>query len=147
AMGRIWTLKAGLRMTYAHPWGGVGAGSFIPQFASYAPLEAPPGMAPHNSFVQVMAENGIFALAAFVTALACAVAASARAARAAPHLGAAAAGLQAALLGFVLSSMTGGIALSWPLYWVLGLSAALPRIAEKEGSTLRIGVPAEAHGF
>jgi O-antigen ligase len=131
AMGRIWTLQAGWKMFYAHPFLGLGAGTFMLAFPSYAPLAAAGGMAAHNSFVQVLAELGMGALAAFSCALAGAFAACRRAARSWPAFAAPAAGVQAALLGFVMSSLTGGIALSWPLYWLLGLSAAMAATARR----------------
>jgi O-antigen ligase len=145
-------MQAGWKMFLAAPFGGLGAGTFALAYPSYAPIEAidnASAMAAHNSFVQVLAEDGLFGLAAFMAALAAAFAYTRRAMRASPHdapnggpdhereqerdhehARTAAGATQGALLAFVLSSLTGGIALSWPIYFALGVAAALPRLRE-----------------
>jgi len=47
--------------------------------------------------------------------------------RSPPRQAAIARGLQCALFGFVVCSLTGGYAYTWPLYFVLGIAAALER--------------------
>ncbi len=136
AMGRIWTTEAGLKMFMHSPWGGMGAGTFVANYPSYAPIEAADNasaMAAHNSFVQILAEEGLFALCGFVVAVAFGLWLTRRQAEADHMVDAGAAGVQGGMLAFVLSSLTGGIALSWPIYWCLGMAAALPRIRRHEG--------------
>jgi O-antigen ligase len=129
AMGRIWTMQAGWRMFLHRPWGGMGAGTFALAFPSYGPQDATYAMAAHNSFVQVLAEDGLFALVAFVIAIA-AAAAKLRwqvSQRVEPMVAA----LSCGLVAFVLSSLTAGIALSWPIYWTLGLCCTLPIVGAR----------------
>ena len=133
AMGRIWTTQAGWKMFMTAPWGGLGAGTFAINYPSYAPAEAETdiaAMAPHNSFIQVLAEDGLFALAAYLLAVGAGFWLSRRHGEGDDPLAAGAAGIQGAILAFVLSSLTGGIAETWPIYWALGMAAALPRIRE-----------------
>jgi O-antigen ligase len=130
AMGRIWTMQAGWKMFLARPFSGLGAGTFVQAFPGYAPLEASGAMAAHNSFIQVLAEGGLGALAGFLVALGAGLTALRRAARGHRELSAPAWALGGAMLAFVMSSLTGGIALSWPIYWVLGMAAALPRLGD-----------------
>src|SRR5262249_18475072 len=62
AMGRIWTFQAGWKMFQASPWGGLGAGTFAEAYPSFAPMEAvdnAAAQAAHNSFMQVLAEEGL----------------------------------------------------------------------------------------
>jgi O-antigen ligase len=133
AMGRIWTTQAGWKMFLTAPWGGLGAGTFAMNYPSYAPPDAETdiaAMAPHNSFIQVLAEDGLFALAAYLLAIGAGFYLSRRHGEGDDPLAAGAAGIQGAILAFVLSSLTGGIAETWPIYWALGMAAALPRIRE-----------------
>src|SRR5262249_38063718 len=131
AMGRIWTTQAGWQMFKRSPWLGLGAGTFALNYPAYAPFDAETdivAMAPHNSFIQVLAEDGLFALVGFVVAVLGGFWLTRRHAEAWDPIAAGAAGLQGSIVAFLLSSLTGGIAETWPIYWSLGMAAALPRV-------------------
>jgi O-antigen ligase len=128
AQGRIDAWRSALRIAEDRPLGGVGAGAFVVGYDLYAPGDAGPARAAHNSFAMVAAEVGIPALLVFVIAILAAMLTLGRVARVAPRGSATVArGAQAALLGFIVCSMTGSYAFSWPLYFVLGMSAAMAR--------------------
>lgn len=139
AMGRIWTTQAGLNMFVKAPWGGMGAGTFAVNYPSFAPIDAETdiaAMAPHNSFIQVLAEEGLFGFVGFLIAIIAGFWLTRwHAAGEFDPVAAGAAGLQGALIAFFLSSLTGGLAVSWPIYWTLGMAAALPRIRQMAGAT------------
>ena len=67
---RLEMWQVGLRMIRAHPWLGVGPNNIVPEY----PLYLPPGKSPiigyhghlHNNFLQLGAERGLAALAAWV---------------------------------------------------------------------------------
>lgn len=65
---RIYTWSSTLGMIRSHPWVGVGPGAFKTVYPSYS-LAGPTKHA-HNSYLQIGAETGLPALAAFVVALA-----------------------------------------------------------------------------
>jgi putative inorganic carbon (HCO3(-)) transporter len=128
AQGRIDAWRTAERMVYHHPFLGVGAGAFMPEYERFAPGDAGPARAAHNTFAMVAAEVGLPALAAFCVALVGGLLALGRAAkREPPRTSAIARGLQTSLFGFVVCSLTGGYTYSWPLYFVLGMAAALER--------------------
>jgi O-antigen ligase len=132
-MGRIWTTQAGLNMFVKSPWGGMGAGTFAVNYPSFAPMDAETdiaAMAPHNSFIQVLAEEGLFGFAGFLIAIIAGFWLTRWHAQESDPVAAGAAGLQGSLIAFFLSSLTGGLAVSWPIYWTLGMAAALPRIRQ-----------------
>lgn len=64
AQGRLEAWETGLNMMRAHPWFGVGPRNFVPVFPSYSGYEP---RAPHNIFVMVGAEDGLPALALYIT--------------------------------------------------------------------------------
>jgi len=128
AQGRIDAWRTAERIVYDKPLLGVGAGAFIPSYEIYAPGDAGPARAAHNSFAMIAAELGLPVLAVFCSALVFAMLSLGRVARRSPPRQAAIArGLQCALFGFVVCSLTGGYAYTWPLYFVLGIAAALER--------------------
>jgi O-antigen ligase len=130
AQGRIDAWRTAERMVYGNPVLGVGAGAFIPNYERYAPGDAGPARAAHNSFAMIAAELGLPVLGIFCCAILFAMLALGRSARRSPPRQAALArGLQCALFGFVVCSLTGGYAFTWPLYFVLGIAAALERRA------------------
>jgi putative inorganic carbon (hco3(-)) transporter len=130
AQGRIDAWRTAERMTYANPILGVGAGAFIPSYERYAPGDAGPARAAHNSFAMIAAELGLPALAVFGVALLGGLAALGRAAkREKPRAAALARGLQIGIFGFIVYSLTGGYAFTWPLYFLLGIAAAMERRA------------------
>jgi O-antigen ligase len=126
AQGRIDAFRTAVNMVEDNPIIGVGAGAFVVAYDKYAPGDAGPARAAHNSFALVAAELGIPALIIFVCAIAAAILSLGRAARAAPRRAATMArGVQAALFGFCVCSMVGGYAFSWPLYFCAGIAAAI----------------------
>src|SRR5438876_11134658 len=113
-------------MVYANSVLGVGAGAFMPAYNQYAPGDAGPARAAHSSFAMVAAELGLPALAIFGLALVGGLLALGRVARRAPPRNAKLArGLQTGIFGFIVCSLTGGYAFTWPLYFVLGIAAAI----------------------
>lgn len=65
AMGRIEAWKAGWEMIKERPALGIGLGNFSLCSHQYNP-QAPAGIKPHNSFIQIAAECGLIALLFFV---------------------------------------------------------------------------------
>jgi O-antigen ligase len=142
AQGRIDAWRSGMRMIQARPFGGVGIGAFVVGYDAYAPGDAGPARTGHNSFMMIAAELGVPALALFILALVASFFAlgriAAQAGRGDPD-GSAGGGakrsvalstglaraLQTALFGFVVSSLTGGYAFTWPIYIVFAMAAAV----------------------
>lgn len=126
AQGRIDAFRVAVNMVEANPILGVGAGAFVVGYDKYAPGDAGPARAAHNSFALVAAELGLPALLIFLGAIVAAFLALGRTARAAPPRAATIArGVQTALFGFCVCSMVGGYAFSWPLYFCAGIAAAI----------------------
>jgi probable O-glycosylation ligase (exosortase A-associated) len=74
AMGRVYAWRAGLAMMEDRPLFGVGVGCFVLGWPIYAPPEAgTKWRAPHNTFIQVMGENGLLGLITFVAFVATAI--------------------------------------------------------------------------
>ena len=137
AQGRIDAWRTGLNVFEGRPLTGVGAGAFTLAWAEFAPGDAGPARSAHNTFVQVVAETGLPSFLLFVGAVAAAALGLSRAARPKPgddenpgrhDLATLARTTQVALGGFVVSSLTGGLAYTWPLYLLLGMAAAFIRI-------------------
>jgi putative inorganic carbon (hco3(-)) transporter len=127
ARGRVDAWRTGLNMAAERPLTGVGAGAFVVAYPTFAPGDAGPARTEHNTFIQLLAEVGIPGLLAFLGALIAGVlgvSKAARHARIAPY----ARGVQCGLLGFAVSSVSGGIAFSWPIYLLLGFSVAARRL-------------------
>ncbi len=125
AQGRIDAWRTATRIVYDRPILGVGAGAFLPAYEAYAPGDAGEARTTHNSFAMIAAELGLPALTLFCLALLGAMLGLGRVARSAPPRPASLArGLQTAVFGFVVCSLTGGYAFTWPLYFVLGIAAA-----------------------
>jgi O-antigen ligase len=127
AQGRIDAWRTGLRIVEARPFGGTGIGAFVVGYDAYAPGDAGPARTGHNSFLMITAELGVPALALFVIVLLQTFVGLGRIARRAgsPPL---ARGLQTCVFGFVVCSLTGGYAFTWPIYLVLGMAAAVTRL-------------------
>jgi len=67
AMGRVYAWRAGLSMLQDRPLLGVGIGCFVMGWPIYAPPEAgTKWRAPHNTFIQVMGENGLLGSITFL---------------------------------------------------------------------------------
>jgi probable O-glycosylation ligase (exosortase A-associated) len=127
ARGRLDAWRTGLNMAAERPLTGVGAGAFVIAYPTFAPGDAGPARTEHNTFIQLLAELGIPGLLAFLGALIAGVLGVTRAtrhARFAPY----ARGVQCGLLGFAVCSVSGGIAFSWPIYLLLGISVAARRL-------------------
>jgi putative inorganic carbon (hco3(-)) transporter len=74
AMGRVYAWRAGLAMLQDRPLLGVGVGCFVMGWPIYAPPEAgTKWRAPHNTFIQVMGENGLLGSITFFAFLATAI--------------------------------------------------------------------------
>ena len=126
SQGRIDAWRTALNMVYDRPLTGVGAGAFVVGYDKYAPGDAGPARAAHNSFMLVAAELGVPALAIFLGGLVVTfLALGAAARRAPPRASAMARGVQTSLFGMCVCSMTGGYAFTWPLYFCLGLASAI----------------------
>jgi hypothetical protein len=80
----------------------------------------------------VAAEVGVPALVLFVTALWLSYRAMGRTAARAPEDAPLAHGVQTSLVGFSICSLTGAYAFSWPLYFILGLAAAIHAVDGEE---------------
>ena len=128
ARGRLDAWRTGMNMVEERPWTGVGAGAFMVAWPDFAPGDAGPVRTEHNTFVQVSSELGIPALLFFVGALAAGILGVSRAAKT-ERLSPYARGAQCGLAGFAVCSLWGGIAFSWPLYLLLGVSVAIHRFA------------------
>jgi O-antigen ligase len=136
AKGRVDAWRTGLRIAAERPLTGVGAGAFVVAWPDFAPGDAGPARTEHNTFIQLVGEMGIPALCFFVIALVAGVLGLSRAARQ-PGLAPYARGLQCGLTGFVVCSLWGGIAFSWPLYLCLGAAWATAALARVEAMPLR----------
>ncbi len=135
AQGRIDAFRVAVNMVEANPIVGVGAGAFVVAYDKYAPGDAGPARAAHNSFALVAAELGLPALILFCCAIAAAFLALGRVARAAPWRAATMArGVQTALFGFCVCSMVGGYAFSWPLFFCAGIAAAIVLRERRSGA-------------
>jgi O-antigen ligase len=129
AKGRLDAWRTGMNIARERPLTGVGAGAFMIAWPEYAPGDAGMVRSEHNTFVQLVAELGFPALLLFGLALAAGVLGVSRAGRSDERLAPVARGVQCGLAGFAVCSIWGGIAWSWPLYLLLGLSFATRRLA------------------
>jgi O-antigen ligase len=123
AEGRLDAWRTGMAMAAARPLGGVGAGTFMAAWPSYAPGDAGPARTAHNTFVQIVGELGLPALVLFLIALFTALLGLPSGA---PPVARA---VQCGLAGFAVCSVTGGLAFSWPLYLLLGAAVGARRAA------------------
>jgi O-antigen ligase len=133
AQGRIDAWRTGLNVLAERPFSGVGAGAFLVAWPDFAPGDAGAPRTAHNTFIQLVGETGLPALALFGLALAVAFIELRRASTGAPDDDARtlARAVHGGLIGFVVCSLTGGYAYSWPLYFLLGLAAALGSLAPR----------------
>ena len=81
ARGRIDAWNTGQNVFADRPFAGVGLGAFQFSWAEYAPGDAGPARAPHNTFVQVLAETGLVGVSLFFGALVLGLGCALRAAR------------------------------------------------------------------
>ena len=129
ARGRIDAWRTGLAIARERPFTGVGAGAFMIAWPEFAPGDAGEVRTQHNTFIQLLSELGIPALLLFVGALAGAVLGMRRASKLQSSLQPWARGIQCGLVGFVICSIWGGIAWTWPLYLLLAMAFAARRIS------------------
>jgi putative inorganic carbon (hco3(-)) transporter len=124
--GRIDAWRTAKNIVEEHPITGVGIGAFMAAYDRYAPGDAGQARTAHNSFAMIAAEMGLPALLLFIMALGGAFISLGRVARdGAARPAIMARGVQTSLFGFVVCSQTGGYTFSWPLYFILGLAAAI----------------------
>jgi O-antigen ligase len=131
ARGRLDAWRTGLNMAAERPLSGVGAGAFVIAYPTFAPGDAGPARTEHNTFIQLLAELGLPGLLLFLGAFVAGVLGVSRAThvyRLAPY----ARGVQCGLAGFAVCSMSGGIAFSWPIYFLLGLAVATRRLCPNQ---------------
>ncbi len=126
--GRLDAWRTGLAIARDRPLTGVGAGAFPLAWPEFAPGDAGPPRTAHNTFIQLVGETGFPALLLFVSALLLAALRLRTAVRRPSPIGPLARATGVALAGFVVCSLTGGYAYSWPLYLVLGLAVGLARM-------------------
>jgi putative inorganic carbon (HCO3(-)) transporter len=138
AQGRIDAWRTGMNMFKERPFSGVGAGAFMIAWPDFAPGDAGEVRTQHNTFIQLVSELGLPAILLFVTALGAAALGLKRAARARTSLSPLARGVQCGLVGFVLCSIFGGIAWTWPVYLLIGLGVATKNIAIAQGIPARV---------
>jgi O-antigen ligase len=134
ARGRLDAWRTGINIAKERPMTGVGAGAFMIAWPQFAPGDAGEVRTQHNTFIQLLSELGIPALVLFVVALGGAVLGMRRATRQPTRLSPFARGVQCGLAGFVVCSIFGGIAFTWPIYLLLGLAFASRRIADAPGA-------------
>jgi probable O-glycosylation ligase (exosortase A-associated) len=129
AQGRIDAWRTGMNVVADRPFTGVGAAAFPLAWPEYAPGDAGPARTAHNTFIQLVGETGLPALALFIAALVAAMVTLRRVRRTAEgDLTTLANAVHVGLIAFAVCSLTGGYAYSWPLYLLLGLSAAFGRL-------------------
>jgi putative inorganic carbon (hco3(-)) transporter len=139
---RIATIHAGYDMFLDHPVLGVGAGCFIIAWPLYAPKATYTKVAlvNHNTFMQVLSETGVVGFLPFVLLMASAVLQAQSAIRMLREKGspytALGIALETAFYGFLVCGLSGGFALTWFPYLLLGLISALKRIAWREPEAL-----------
>jgi len=129
---RLATFKAGVLMFMHNPLLGVGPGDSMVAYPLYVPKEAHCGcqdqLVVHNSFIQVLAETGIFGFIPF-TVFVFSSLYHAWALEKGP-IGTYAMALELALVGFVMCSLSGGFTYTWWPYLLAGLTAAAKRIGD-----------------
>jgi putative inorganic carbon (hco3(-)) transporter len=133
ARGRIDAWRTGLAIAKERPFTGVGAGAFMIAWPEFAPGDAGEVRTQHNTFIQLLSELGIPALLLFIAALAAGVLGMRRASKLPSSLQPYARGIQCGLVGFVICSIWGGIAFTWPVYLLLGMAFAARRISYTPG--------------
>jgi len=129
AQGRIDAWRTGLNIARERPFTGVGAGAFVIAWPQFAPGDAGEARTQHNTFIQLLSELGIPALLIFIGALAAAALGMRRAGKIRSTLQPYARGIEAGLAGFVVCSIWGGIAFTWPVYLLLGLAFAARQVS------------------
>jgi putative inorganic carbon (HCO3(-)) transporter len=132
ALARIHAWKTAGHVLAARPFTGVGQGAFLAAWASYAPPEAGPrAYVAHNLFLEVAAELGILALAAFLVFVGAGLRGAFRASARASPVREEGRAVFAALVGYLVCHLFAGHLLGFFLFLFLGLATAAERIARR----------------
>jgi O-antigen ligase len=130
---RFATSQAGLNMFFDHPLLGIGFGCSVIGWPLYAPqgLYTRGALVTHNTIIQVLSETGILGFLPFVLLLGTAIYHTRKLAIDSRHrnLGIC---MEVALWGFLVCGMSGGYALTWFPYLLLGLAGAARRIEQTD---------------
>jgi putative inorganic carbon (hco3(-)) transporter len=133
----LWS--AAVRMSADHPLVGVGPGQFGPRSADYL-VDDPLGITnpvAHNSFLEVLAENGVLALLAFVamvgTTWRVLTHVQRRAARGDPDTARLATAAQASLVVAIVSANFLSVQLTVALWLLAGIAVALAAQTAQSG--------------
>jgi len=128
---RLATFRAGGLMFMHNPLLGVGPGDSMVAYPLYVPKEAHCGcqdqLVVHNSFIQVLAETGIFGFVPFIVVVLSSLY-QAWSLEKGP-ISTYALALELALFGFVVCSLSGGFAYTWWPYLLAGMTASAKRIS------------------
>jgi O-antigen ligase len=128
---RLATFRAGGLMFMHNPLLGVGPGDSMVAYPLYVPKEAHCGcqdqLVVHNSFIQILAETGIFGFVPFMIFIVASLY-QAWSLEKGP-ISTYALALELALVGFVVCSLSGGFAYTWWPYLLAGMTASAKRIS------------------
>ncbi len=134
---RFATYKAGFAMFLDRPWFGVGVGCSSIAWPLYAPEGAWSNhwLHIHNTFIQVLSETGVLGFIPFAIFLTFGIYHAHKLWRlqGRPELGPVpqyAGALEVSMVGFMVCGMSGGFALSWFPYILVGLICAAKKIAD-----------------
>jgi len=137
---RLQTIRAGLAMFADHPITGVGPGCSVVAWPIYAPANIhEKWLVIHNSFIQALAETGIFGFLCFTLLFVIGIYDCRKIAREKTgdkwkDTSQMAGSIELSLWGFVVCGMSGGFALSWVPYLFIGLVSALKKVVEGDPS-------------
>ena len=124
-------LTRSLYVALRHPLVGIGMGNYAPEMSYH-------GLVTHNSYTQVAAEMGMFALYCYTMFIVVPLRKLARIARetfdarANSRFYYFAVGLQAALLGYLVCSFFASVAYLWYVFYLVGYAVCLRRLYESE---------------
>jgi O-antigen ligase len=128
---RIATIRAGFEMFLDRPGLGVGLGCFIVAWPLYAPkdLYTRGWLVNHNTLLQVLSETGLAGTIPFVLLFVAALVNSRKLTKVLrekrPHLAAVSGSLEISLYGFLACGLSGGFAVTWFPYILLGLMSSV----------------------
>ncbi len=137
---RMATIEAGLAMFADRPLFGVGLGCSVVAWPLYAPpdLDFKGWLANHNTFMQPLSEVGLIGFIFFVSFLAAAIyharkTAGSRALSSVRPTHQFAAALEISLWGFMVCGLSGGYAMSWFPYILIGIISSAKKISKRSG--------------
>ncbi len=128
ARGRYDAWRTGVNMVKDRPMTGVGAGAFMIAWPEYAPGDAGEARSEHNTYIQLISELGLPALLLFLTVLGASALGTLHAGKVTSPVQSIARGVQAGLVGFVICSVWGGIAWTWPIYLLASFAFVIRRL-------------------